>query len=147
MAPDDLPANVSRVRVRMYHSDLIAAVFHGRVFEIFEEARTETFRRLGFEYREIDEAGHAMIVTAIGARFFAPAQFDEVIHVHVFVDAMRKARVLISYEARRETDGTLLFCGETAFAFVDRERGRPVRVPEGIRAAVTRCPRMLRDTV
>ena len=140
----DLPANVSRVRLRMYHSDLIAAVFHGRAFEIFEEARTETFRRLGFEYREIDAAGQAMIVTAVSARFVAQPRFDELIQVHVFVDALRKAQITIDYEARRESDETLLFAGETAFAFVDKERGRPVRVPAGIAAALNRCPQTLR---
>lgn len=147
MTRADLPANVSRVRLRMYHSDLITAVFHGRVFEVFEEARTEVFRRLGFEYREIDEAGQAMIVTAIGARFLAPAEFDELIQVHVFVDALRKAQILIAYEARREANGMLLFSGETNFAFVDQQRARPVRVPAGIEAAVATCPEMLRTRV
>jgi acyl-CoA thioester hydrolase len=141
-----LPPNVSRVRLRMYHSDLINAVFHGRVFELFEEARTEAFRRLGFEYREIDDAGQAMIVTSISARFFAAGRFDEVVQIGVFVDSLRKAQITIGYEGRRETGGTLLFTGETAFAFVDRERRRPVRVPAGIRQAIERCPAMLRDS-
>lgn len=140
----DLPANVSLIRLRMYHSDRIAAVFHGRVFEIFEDVRTEVFRGLGFEYREISDAGQAMIVTAVGARFFAPAHFDELVEVHVFVDALRKAQITISYEARRPGDRTLLFSGETSFAFVDTSRGRPVRVPEGIRGALERYPAMLR---
>jgi acyl-CoA thioester hydrolase len=143
---DDLPLNVSRVRLRMYHSDLINAVFHGRVFDLFEEARTEAFRRLGFEYREIDDAGQAMIVTSIGARFLAAGRFDEVIQIAVFVDALRKAQITIGYEGRREADGTLLFTGETSFAFVDKIRGRPVRVPEGIVHAVERCPAMLRHS-
>ena len=144
MLRDDLPANVSRIRLRMYHSDLITAVFHGRVFELFEEARTEVFRRLGFEYREIDDAGQAMIVSTIIARFLAPARFDELIQVHVFVDVLRKAQIRIAYEARRDVDGMLLFSGETSFAFVDKQRGRPVRVPAGIEAAVAKCPEMLR---
>jgi acyl-CoA thioester hydrolase len=143
---DHLPPNVSRVRLRMYHSDLISAVFHGRIFELFEEARTEAFRRLGFEYREIDDAGQAMIVTSINARFLAAGRFDEVVQIAVFVDALRKAQITIGYEGRREADGTLLFTGETTFAFVDRRRGRPVRVPEGIRHAIERFPPMLRDT-
>jgi acyl-CoA thioester hydrolase len=142
---NNLPPNVSRVRLRMYHSDLINSVFHGRIFELFEEARTEAFRRLGFEYREIDDAGQAMIVTSISARFLTAGRFDEVVQIAVFVDALRKAQITIGYEGRRETDDTLLFTGETAFAFIDRERGRPVRVPEGIRHAIERYPSMLRD--
>ena len=128
----------------MYHSDLVGGVFHGRVFEVFEEARTEAFRRLGFEYRETDEAGIAMIVTAVGARFFKPARMDDLVQVGVFVDALRRTQVLIAYEGRREGDGELLFTGETNFAFVDRASGRPVRMPEAIRTAIQRCPSMLR---
>ena len=48
----DLPLNVSQVRLRMFHSDRITAIYHGRIFDLFEEARTEAFRRCGFEYRE-----------------------------------------------------------------------------------------------
>ena len=140
----DLPLNVSRVRLRMYHSDLVNAVYHGRIFELFEEARTEAFRRCGFAYREIDEAGNAMIVTAIAARFLAPAHFDETIQVAVYVDALSKAQLRIAYEGRREEDGTLLFTGETGFAFVDKVTGRPVRVPDGIHRALERCPAMRR---
>jgi acyl-CoA thioester hydrolase len=138
-----LADNVSAVRMRMYHSDLVG-IFHGRVFEIFEEARTEAFRRLGFEFREIEDAGLAMVVTAVSARFYRQPRMDELTHVGVFVDALTKVRTLIAYEGRRAHDGALLFTGETSFAFVDRERGRPVRVPDGIRRAVERCPGMLR---
>jgi len=140
-----LPLNVSRVRLRMYHSDLVNAVYHGRVFELFEEARTEAFRRCGFEYREIDEAGNAMIVTAVAARFHAPARFYEEILVAVHVDALSKAQLRIAYEGRRSGEDTLLFTGETAFAFVSKETGRPVRVPGGIHQALERCPAMLRS--
>ena len=143
---DDLPLNVSRVRLRMYHTDLVGGVFHGRVFELFEEARTEAFRRLGFEYRITDEAGIGYLVTSVAARFFKPARIDDLIRVAVFVDDLRLAQILIAYEGRRDADGELLFTGETKFAFVDRERGRPARVPDAIRAAVLSCPGMVRGS-
>jgi acyl-CoA thioester hydrolase len=138
-----LPANVIAVRMRMYHSDLVG-IFHGRVFEIFEEARTEAFRRLGFEFGEIEEAGAVMVVTAVSARFHRAPRMDELLHVRIFVDTLSKVRTTIAYEGRRAADEELLFTGETSFAFVDRERGRPVRVPEGMNRALARCPEMLR---
>ena len=142
---DDLPRNISRVRLRMYHSDQVNAVYHGRIFELFEEARTEAFRRCGFEYREVDDAGNAMIVTAIAARFHAPAGFDELVRIAVYVDALSKAQIRIAYDGQRDGEGTLLFTGETAFAFVNRRSGRPVRVPEGIHRALQCCPELLRE--
>jgi acyl-CoA thioester hydrolase len=142
---DDLPVNISRVRVRMYHTDLVGGVFHGRIFELFEEARTEAFRRLGFEWRLTDDAGAAMVVTDVRARFLRPAMMDDLVQITVYVDALRKAQVLIGYEGRRDADGTLLFTGATNFAFVDRGRGRPVRVPRPLLDAINRCPGMLRE--
>jgi acyl-CoA thioester hydrolase len=139
-----LPANVSRVRLRMFHSDRINAIYHGRVFDLFEEARTEVFRRLGFEYREIEDAGDAMIVIGISARFHAAARFDETVAIGVFVDALRKVQLTVAYEGRREGNGTLLFTGETSFAFVNQATGRLVRVPSGILRALDRCSAMRR---
>ena len=144
MALNDLPPNVSRVRVRMYHTDLVGGVFHGRVFELFEEARTEAFRRLGFEWRVTDDAGTGMIVTDVRARFLRPAMMDDLVQIAVYVEALGKARVLIGYEGRRDADGVLLFTGATNFAFIDRARGRPVRVPQPLLDAIYRCPGMLR---
>lgn len=142
---DDLPANVSRVRVRMYHTDLAGGLFHGRVFELFEEARTEASRRLGFEWRITDAAGIGMVVTSVSARFFKPAAMDDLVLVGVYVDELRRAQVRIGYEGRRAADGALLFTGATTFAFVDRARGRPMRVPEPLLAAIGRCPVMRRE--
>ena len=139
----NLPPNVSCVRVRMYHTDLVG-LFHGRIFELFEEARTEVFRRLGFEWRLTDETGVAMVVTAVGARFLKQAAMDELLHLGVYVDAISKVQVLIGYEGRRAADDEVLFTGETNFIFVDRARAKPVRIPESILSALRRCPPMIR---
>jgi acyl-CoA thioester hydrolase len=128
--------------MRMYHSDLVG-VFHGRVFEIFEEARTEAFRRLGYEIREAYGDGLALVVTAVGARFSGSPDVDEVIRVGIYVDAISRVQLTIGYDARRET-GQSLFSGEMTFVFLDRERGKPVRLPAGLLAAIRRCPGMVR---
>jgi acyl-CoA thioester hydrolase len=140
---DGLPPNVSRVRVRMYHTDLVG-VFHGRIFELFEEARTEAFRRLGFEYRVTEARQVAMIVTAVDAAFARPLRMDEEVEVGVFISNLSKARVTVEYEVRGAGDAKPAVTGHTTFAFFDSERRRLAPVPREIRAAIERCPGMLR---
>lgn len=139
----ELPPNISRVRVRMYHTDLVG-VFHGRIFELFEEARTEAFRRLGFEFRMTAARNIAMIVTHIDASFSRPLQMDEEVAIGVYISQLSRARVTVEYEVRGAGDERPAVTGHTAFAFFDLQRQRPVAVPQEIRDAIGRCPGMLR---
>ena len=43
---DDSPLNVHEFRVRTHQTDLNAAMYHGAYFDIFDDARIETFRRM-----------------------------------------------------------------------------------------------------
>lgn len=138
------PANAVRLRLRMYHTDL-TGIFHGRVFELFEEARTEVFRRLGFEHRQTAARGIAMIVTHVDADFARPLRtIDEEVEATVFISQRSGARLAIAYELRRPDEPTPAITGHTTFAFMDTTRNRPVPVPKEILAAVERCPAMLR---
>ena len=128
----------------MHHTDL-SGIFHGRVFELFEDARTEVFRRLGFEYRTVIEAGQAMVALDVGATFSRPLRvIDDEIEIGVFVSLLTRVRITVEYELRRLGEDAAAVTGHTTFAFVDPGRSRPVAVPAGIHAAVAACPGMLR---
>lgn len=141
----ELPPNVWRTRVRMYHTDL-TGIFHGRIFELFEEARTEVFRRLGYAYGSSLAAGLVMVVTACGASFSSPLRLvDEEIDVAVFIAHRSRVRITVAYELRRRGEARPAAAGHTAFTFLDTARNRPVPVPANVRAAIARCPEMVRD--
>ncbi|HLZ72536.1 MAG TPA: thioesterase family protein [Dehalococcoidia bacterium] len=136
--------NVSRVRIRMYHTDLVGGAFHGRYFELFEEARTEAFRRAGFHWEMTDREGIAFVVTKIGAEFYRPTAMDDDLAIAVFVTRLTKARCVVEYEVRRAGEEELLARGHTDFAFFDTRRQRLVGVPDSVRKAVLACTGMLR---
>ncbi len=138
------PMNVSRVRVRMYHTDLVGGVFHGRYFDLFEEARTEAFRRAGFHWEQTHRDGIAFVVTKIGAEFYKPAAMDDELAIAVFVTRLTKARCVVEYEVRRAGEEELLARGHTDFAFFDTRRNRLVGVPESVRRAIFACAGMWR---
>ena len=138
------PMNVSRVRVRMYHTDLVGGAFHGRFFDLFEEARTEAFRRAGFHWDTTHSRGVAFVVTHVDCDFFRPTRMDDELLISVFVTKLTRARCVVEYEVRRSGEPELLALGHTDFAFLDTNRNRLVGVPDSIRDAVHRCRGMLR---
>lgn len=138
------PMNVSRVRVRMYHTDFVGGAFHGRYFDLFEEARTEAFRRAGFAWETTHRDGIAFVVTACGCEFFRPTQMDDDLAIAVYVTRLSRARCVVVYEVRRAGEDELLARGHTDFAFWDTARGRLAGVPRSIRDAVHRCAGMYR---
>jgi acyl-CoA thioester hydrolase len=144
-ASDDAPAmNVSRVRVRMYHTDLVGGAFHGRYFDLFEEARTEAFRRAGFHWRMTHADGVAFVVTACGCDFFRPTAMDDELAIAFYVTRLSKARCTVVYEVRCVDQEPLLARGYTDFAFWDTGRSRLTAVPASVRDAVLRCIGMYR---
>jgi acyl-CoA thioester hydrolase len=138
------PMNVSHVCARMYHTDLVGGVFHGRYFALFEEARTEAFRRAGFHWEQTHREGIAFVVTKVGAEFYKPAMMDDELAIAVFVTRLTKARCVVEYEVRRAGEEELLARGHTDFAFFDTRRNRLVGVPESVRRAVFACTGMWR---
>jgi acyl-CoA thioester hydrolase len=142
--PPDAPLNVSYVRVRMYHTDLVGGPFHGRYFDLFEEARTEAFRRAGFSWEITHQDGIAFIVTHADCDFFKPAAMDDELAIGVFVTKLTRARCVVEYEVRRRGGQELLARGHTDFAFYDTRRNRLVGVPDSIRETIHRCAGMLR---
>lgn len=138
------PANVSHVRVRMYHTDLAGGVFHGRYLDLFEEARTEAFRRAGFEWGMTHREGIAFLVTHIECDYFRAATMDEYLAISVFVSRMTHTRCIVEYEVRRAGETALVARGRTDFAFWDSRRNRPAAVPDSLRAAALHCEGMWR---
>jgi acyl-CoA thioester hydrolase len=142
--PSGLPMNVSLVRVRMYHTDFVGGPFHGRFFDLFEEARTEAFRRAGFHWHMTHGEGIGFIVTHASCDFLRATAMDDELAIGVFVTRMTRVRCVVEYEVRRHGEDMLLARGRTDFAFWDLNRGRPAPVPPSIRDAVHRCEGMWR---
>ncbi len=140
----ELPPSVSLVRIRMYHTDLVG-VFHGRIFEVFEEARTEVFRRLGYEYRSSEARGLALVVLGVDAVFASRLHIDDLVEVGVYVSYLTRARVTVEYEVRRPGDARAAVTGHTTFAYIDATRGCAVPLPPEVLAAIERCPEMRRE--
>lgn len=118
-------------RVRYAETDQMGVVYHSNYIVYFEIGRTEAMRGLGSAYAALEERGLVLAITEVGAKYHAPARYDDVLTIRTWLRELSKARLRFEYEIWR--DKTKLTSGMTVLAFLDRRDGmRPVRCPDDV---------------
>jgi acyl-CoA thioester hydrolase len=118
------------VRVRYAETDRMGLLHHANYFVYFEMARTEVLRERGISYREIEDAGHFLVIVDIDCKFKRPAHYDDLLTVRTTVERVTHVKIVHRYEVFR--DGLLLAEGHSTLACVDRD-GKPQALPEMLR--------------
>ncbi len=118
------------IRVRYAETDRMGLLHHANYFVYFETARTEMLRERGVSYREIEDAGHYLVIVDIGCKFKRPAHYDDVLTIKTTVERVTHVKIVHRYEIRR--DNLVLAEGHSTLACVDRE-GKPQQLPEILR--------------
>ncbi len=118
-----------KIRVRYAETDQMSYVYYGNYATYFEVGRVESFRALGFSYKELEDMGVGMPVMEYKTKYHAPAKYDDLLNVIVHIPEMPRARIKFEYEIRNE-HGKLLNVAETTLVFVDLKTGRPTRLPQ-----------------
>lgn len=117
------------IRVRYAETDQMGYVYHGNYAAYFEVTRTEVFRRLGIEYKEMEATGTMMPVLELKTKFIRPAKYDDLLVIKLLLKHRpHGSRIKFEYEVYNEA-GTLLTLGETIMVFVNMKTGRPTEVP------------------
>ena len=65
------------IRVRYAETDRMGLLHHANYFVYFEMGRTELLRAKGLSYREVEDAGHFLVIIEIGCKFKRPAYYDD----------------------------------------------------------------------
>lgn len=118
-------------RVRYAETDQMGVVYHSNYIIYFEIGRTEAMRSLGSAYVELERRGLVLAITEVGAKYHAPARYDDVLTIRTWLRELSKARLRFEYEISR--DGARLCTGFTVLAFLDRRAGmKPVRCPDDV---------------
>ncbi len=115
------------IRVRYAETDRMGLLHHANYLVYFEMARTELLRQRGISYREVEDAGHYLVIVDVGCKFKRPAYYDDLLTVRTVVERVTHVKITHRYEVWR--DGVLLAEGHTTLACVDRE-GKPQALPE-----------------
>jgi acyl-CoA thioester hydrolase len=95
-------------------------------------ARTEAFRSLGINYKEMELSGMMMPVLEMKTKYLKPARYDDLLTIKMMLPTKPKGtRITFVYEVLNEA-GNLLTLGETTLVFVDMKTSRPIPLPESV---------------
>ena len=119
-----------QVRVRYAETDRMGLLHHANYIIYFEMGRTELLRKRGFAYRDIEDAGHFLVIVDVGCKFKKSAYYDDMLTLITIVEKITHVKIVHRYEVRK--DGVLLAEGHSTLACVDRD-GRPQALPPSIR--------------
>ena len=118
-----------QIRVRYADTDQMGYVYYGNYAAYYEVARVESFRSLGYAYKNLEEAGVMMPVLELKTKYLLPAKYDDLLTVKVVIPEMPRVKILYVYDIYNEA-GDHLNHGETTLAFIQMKSGRPTRIPE-----------------
>ena len=112
-------------------------VYHAHYLVWFEIGRTELMRGLDCCYGELEEREDLFFpLREVGARYHAPARYDDVLEVCTALKTVGGASMRFEYRVLHRDEGRLLASGFTEHAAVDGA-GRPRRLPAELRRRLT----------
>ena len=118
------------LRVHYEDTDMGGIVYHANYLKFCERARSDWVRGLGIDQLAMRAEGIVFAVTAVEARFRAPARFDDEIEVVSAPLAGSAARLVLRQDVIRA--GTPLYESRVTLAAIG-PLGRPVRLPPALR--------------
>jgi acyl-CoA thioester hydrolase len=131
--------NAHEIVVRFPETDAQGIAHHASYVVWLEVARVAYLAEHAGGYRAIREHGLEALTTGLHLEYHRAAVFDDRLLVRLRCVGLRGAR--FRYEYRIERDGELIAEGWTSHATVDRETGRPTRVPGWLAEALARAER------
>ena len=118
------------VRVRYAETDRMGLLHHANYFVYFEIGRTELLRARGFSYRDVEDAGHYLVIIDLGCKYKKSAYYDDLLTIRTTVERVTHVKIVHKYEVLR--DGVRLAEGHSTLACVDRD-GRPQALPDSLK--------------
>jgi acyl-CoA thioester hydrolase len=125
------------IPVRVYYQDTDAGgvVFHGQYLSFMERARTELLNEAQIDLaRFAEEKGILFLVHELKVKYHLPARLNDLLGVTAEVATIGRASM--RFRQRVERGAALLVEGDVTVALVDRQRMRPVRIPQELEQAL-----------
>lgn len=118
-----------QLRVRYAETDQMGVVYHANYATYFEVARTESIRRLGFTYRELEAMGIEMPVVDIAMRYHRPACYDDLLTIHTEIRELPERQTMQFHHRILNENGKLITSGNVTLFFIDRSNKKRTRMP------------------
>jgi acyl-CoA thioester hydrolase len=129
-------AHTLPVRVYYEDTDFSGVVYHANYLRFLERGRTESLRALGVDQSDLHAEGEGLIfaVRRMTIDYLVPARMDDVLTVETRTADIRGASLVIAQRILRGE--TVLVAADVRVAAI--AAGRPVRIPDHLRAMLSR---------
>jgi acyl-CoA thioester hydrolase len=124
------------LRARYAETDAMGIVHHRNYLVWFEAGRVEYMRQLGVNYAEVEMSGSFFAVSEVGARYLAPAHFDDSIAIHTWLEAIHSRTIAFRYEVTNAETGERLVTGFSRHVCIN-SHGRVTSIPKDVRNVLT----------
>lgn len=117
----------------------MGVVHHSQYVIWFEVGRSSFMRNAGVSYADIERAGHQFRIAEVGARYRAPACYDQMVTVRTRLSELHSRGLTFSYAIVRPDVATggeqVLVTGFTKLICTDRA-GQVHRLPAELRQSL-----------
>lgn len=118
------------LRVHFYDTDTMGVVHHANYIRWFEVGRVEYLRSIGITLNDLISDGILFPITAVKAKYFSPARFDDELEMETTALAMTEVKLEFDYKIRRVGEEKILVKGYSQNVFTSAETGKISRLPE-----------------
>ena len=144
------------LRVRYAETDAQGHVFFGHYLSYFDVGLIEYMRAIGYHYPDMVASGVDMYYVEATCQYKGRACFDDLLHVHTRIGHIGNTsfafefaihRVVSVYRAQdaaqkvagdKRPNTEVIATGKIVAVTVDVKTEQPIRVPDGLREAVSR---------
>lgn len=123
--------------IRVYYEDTDAGgiVFYANYLKFAERGRTEFLRRVGYEHRDLKEKeGVLFVVRRLEVEYHRFSELDDLLTVVTEAADVKNSSFAMKQSILRDN---LLLCDMTVTMVCINSSGRPVRVPEHLKKAIS----------
>lgn len=123
-----------QLRVRWAEADMQGIVFNGHYLNYADVGITEYFRALRDASPNADIAGSEYFAVRTLLEYQAPANFDDLLDIHVRIARLGNSSLQFAIGICREQE--LLVKGEIVYVHADTETRRPQTISQAFRDAI-----------
>ncbi|MCC8126242.1 MAG: acyl-CoA thioesterase [Clostridiales bacterium] len=106
-------------KVQYYETDQMGVVHHSNYIRWFEEARNFILEAKGCSYRQMEEMGIIVPVTAVSAEYKAMSHFLDIVCVDARLKKYNGIKMTISYVLTDKESGEVRCKGESSHCFLN----------------------------
>jgi acyl-CoA thioester hydrolase len=125
-------AEVFRIDYRVTWADTDAAgvVHFSRYFLFFERSEEESYRFLGFSFKDIVAQGLWFPQVEASCQYKKPARFNDLLVVELRVVELKEKSVCYGFTILNKESGELLTTGHMIAVVADKKTGRAAAIPK-----------------